>query len=392
VGLLGLVHLGLALLPGPPVAHPTNLLLWLANLVVAYGGWLVGRGGRRLALLGYAAGYLVLLGLLLVWLERESLFVLLVILWACVARVALLRGLFWLFVLCYVVLQPYAFETFVPLALGFLVVRQAAAAGRRFLAGCLAVGLFSLAALLLPVLHLVVQDAPQSLWSTLAREEVLAALGTSLASAGLATLVVLAFGVPLAYGLARSRLRGQGLVEALVDVPILVPQSVVGLALLALLGPGSPLGQALSAVGLEVAGQFAGVVLAQVFVSFPFLVKAAQTAFEGVPEHLEDASRTLGVGPWGTFLRVSLPLAARGVLGGAALAFARAVSEFGALLLIAPQPETGPVLVHRAFLQGGVGDARPIAVLLLLVCLWVFLLLKVGRGLLPFGRARGGGR
>jgi len=395
---LGLLHLGLHLAPGTGLGLETNLLLFAANLYVAYGGWLVVRAGRLGAGLGFAAGYLALLGLVLLWLERESLFVLLAIAWASVYRVALLRWLLVLFVLCYVVLQPYAFECFLPLGLGALAVHGYRRLGADpFRVACLSLGLFVLAALLLPILHLLIQDSPQTLAATLVRADVLAALGTSLLSAGLATLLVMLGGVPLAYALARGRLRGRAAVEVMVDLPILIPQSVVGVAILVLLGPGSPLGRGLEAAGLGVTGRFAGVVLAQAFVSYPFLVKAAMTAFEGVPAALEDASRTLGAGPGATFWRVSLPLAARGVLTGAALAFARAVSEFGALLLVAPQPETGPVLVHRAFLQGGVGDSRPIAVLLVLVCLWVFVLLQFGRGLLPgaprsWGTGAGEGR
>ncbi|HOX44380.1 MAG TPA: ABC transporter permease [Myxococcota bacterium] len=390
VAALGLLHLGLALVPGLGLEPETNVLLFAANLYVAYGGWLVFRDGRLAAALGFAAGYLALLGLLLLVLERESLFVLLAIAWASVYRVPVLRWLVLLFVLCYVVLQPYAFECFLPLALAVLAVHGLRRTGAdRFRVACLSLGLFVLAALLLPVLHLVSQDSPQTLLATLARPDVLDALGSSLATAGLATLLVLLGGVPLAYALARGRFRGRGAVEVLVDLPILIPQSVVGVAILVLLGPGSPLGRGLEELGLGVAGRFAGVVLVQAFVSYPFLVKAALTAFEGVPTSLEDASRSLGVGPWGTFWRVSLPLAARGVLTGVALAFARAVSEFGALLLVAPQPETGPVLVHRTFLQGGVADSRPVAVVLVLVCLWVFVLLQFGRAFLP-GAPRGG--
>jgi len=157
-------------------------------------------------------------------------------------------------------------------------------------------------------------------------------------------------------------------------------------ALVVLLGPGSPLGQFLaSATGLRFSGTFAGIVAAQVFVSSPFLVKTATTAFEGVPRHLEAASRTLGASPLATFWSIAMALAWRGVLAGLALTWARAVSEFGSILLFASSPLTGPILVHNEFLRGGVSESRPIAVLLLLVCFWIFVGLRFGRTLLPAG-------
>jgi molybdate/tungstate transport system permease protein len=290
-----------------------------------------------------------------------------------------------------VVFQPYAFETFLPLAGAFLAVWALWRAGASwFKITCLGVGLFFLALVLLPILHLILQDSPQTLLYTLSRPEVREAIWLSLLSSGLATLIVILWGVPLAYALARTEFRGKRFVETLVDLPILIPKPVVGVALLILLGPGSPLGQALEAAGLGVSGRFAGIVVAQVFVACPFLIKTALTAFEGVPEHLENVSRTLGADARRTFWRVSLPLASRGILVGVVLAWARAISEFGAILLFASYPLTGPILVYNEFLKAGVSESRPIAVLLLLICLWLFVLLQFNRSLLPFAFKRGG--
>jgi molybdate/tungstate transport system permease protein len=173
-------------------------------------------------------------------------------------------------------------------------------------------------------------------------------------------------------------------IESALDVPILVPQSVAGIALMVLLGPNSPLGEALDqTLGLQVAGRFIGLVIAQVFVAAPFLVKTAQNAFAAVPLSYELASRTLGAGPALTFWRVALPLAGRGVFVGLLLAWARAISEFGAVVLFAPSPVSAPLQVHNEFLRAGAAESRPIAILLLLVCLWLFVLLSFGQTLLP---------
>ena len=112
------------------------------------------------------------------------------------------------------------------------------------------------------------------------------------------------------------------------------------------------------------------------------------TAFEGVDEHLEDVSRTLGASSAKTFWRVSLPLASRGIVTGMILAWARAISEFGAIILFAAHPQSAPVLVHNEFQKAGIAESRPIAVLLLIICLWIFVVFHFGKTLLPSGFAK----
>jgi molybdate/tungstate transport system permease protein len=276
------------------------------------------------------------------------------------------------------------------LVYGILV--RARRSASRFALACLGGGLLALFAVLFPLVHLALQDSAQTLWLTFLRPDVRGALGLSLASSTLATLSISLWGVPLAWALARLEFPGKRWVESLIDVPILVPQSVAGVALIVLLGPGSPLGQGLEALGLRVSSSFLGLVIAQVFVASPFLVKTALTAFEGVPRQLELASRTLGSSAAATFLRISLPLAARGLLVGFALAWARAISEFGTVILFAGSPVSAPVLVHTEFLRAGAAESRPIAVVLLVVCVWLFVMLQFGQSLMPFAlrRARAG--
>lgn len=396
VAALGGLHLIIALLPGPVLTPANNLVLFVTNLYVVYCGWLVVRDGSGSDIGLFAVGYLILFLLVLVLLGRDSLFILLIITYASVYRVRLLLGIFIVFVLSYVVFQPYAFETFAPLALAFYAVWRIKRSGASvFVMACLAFGLFALAGILLPLVHLLVQDSPQTLWYVFSRADVQRAIWLSLASSALATVIIALWGVPLAYALARSDFRGKSVVETIIDLPILIPQSVVGIALMVLLGPGSPLGQALENAGLTLSGRFIGIVVAQVFVACPFLIKTAQAAFESVPEHLEDVARTLGARPAAAFFRVALPLASRGVFVGFILAWARAISEFGAIILFAANPQTAPLLAHNEFLKTGVSEARPIAVILLIVCLWVFILLQFGKTFLPsaFRRsARTGGR
>jgi len=382
---LAAVHGGAALLPGGPISLPTNVVLFAANLYVLYCASLVARRGDATAVGAFAAGYFLLFVLVLALLDRQSLFILLVVVYASVFSVPYLLGFFAVFVLSFVVLQPYAAETFFPLALIWAALWQARKArAAPFLQACLGGGLLFLALLLLPILHLALADSPRTLGHALSRPEVQRAIWTSVASSSVATLVVTLWGVPLAYAMARLSFRGRGMIQSLIDLPILVPQSVVGIALLSLLGPGSPVGRALGEwAGVSIAGSFLGLVLAQVFVASPFLIKTAMTAFDGVPVHLESAARTLGASASGAFVQVALPLASRGILVGMILCWSRAISEFGSIILFASSPLTAPILVHTEFVKVGVSEARPLAVLLLLVCLWIFVVLQFGQALLP---------
>ncbi len=158
----------------------------------------------------------------------------------------------------------------------------------------------------------------------------------TLGVAALSTLLILPPGLALGWLLARRKWPGKTLVETLVVLPLVIPPVATGLVLLKLFGKHGPLGVLCGEVfGLEVVFTWKAVVLATAAMSLPLLVRAARVAFEEVPERLEQVARTLGAGPWRTFFAVSLPLARRGVAAGTVLAFARALGEFGATVMIA---------------------------------------------------------
>lgn len=151
-----------------------------------------------------------------------------------------------------------------------------------------------------------------------------------------ATAVVLPPGILLAWILATREFRGKSLVETLVALPLVMPPVATGLLLLRLFGRRGPLGQPIEEIfGWSIVFTWRGVVLAMAVMSFPLLVRAARTAFEEVSPRLEQIARTLGASDWRVFWTVTLPLARRGVLAGALLAFARALGEFGATILVA---------------------------------------------------------
>src|SRR5436305_1561111 len=154
--------------------------------------------------------------------------------------------------------------------------------------------------------------------------------------AALSTLMTLPFGVGLAWFLARRDWRGKSLVETIVALPLVVPPVATGLVLLKLLGRRGPIGGWFDRVfGWEIVFTWRAVVIATAVMSFPLLVRTARVAFENVSPRLEQVARTLGAGPWRVFATITLPLAARGLVAGAVLAFARALGVFGATLMVA---------------------------------------------------------
>lgn len=157
----------------------------------------------------------------------------------------------------------------------------------------------------------------------------------TLRMAGLATLLILPPGLLLAWALARFQWPGKSLVETLVALPLVMPPVATGLILLQAFGRRGPIGGFLDEMGFEVVFTWRAVVLAMAVMSFPLLVRTARVAFEGVPARLEQIARTLGAGELRVFFAVTLPLALRGILGGTLLAFARALGEFGATILVA---------------------------------------------------------
>ncbi|MBN2575186.1 MAG: ABC transporter permease [Deltaproteobacteria bacterium] len=389
--ILAAVHVGIGLAPTPPFSLGVNLALFFTNLFLFYAAAAVLRRRPARTVVLFVAGYTVLFLLVLAILNKPSLFILLAVAYAGFFGAPVLLGFFAIFVACFVLFQPFAFETIIPLSLIYAVFWLTRRRASLFVRLCLCLGLLALTVVLFPLIHLAMQDSLQTLWRTFMRGDVASAIWLSLLTSTLATAFLAAWAVPLAYALARVDFPGKRWALAMIDVPILVPQSVAGVALIVLLGPGSVLGGALASLGLPISGSLFGIVIAQVFVASPFLVKTAMTAFEAVPLQYEFTSRSLGASPAATFARISVPLASRGILVGATLAWARAVSEFGCIVLFASSPVTAPVLVHTEFLRAGASESRPIAILLLVICLWVFVMLQFGQTLMPFAMRRPGG-
>ena len=231
-----------------------------------------------------------------------------------------------------------------------------------------------------PLLGMALNASPHALREAAADPQVRASIGLTLWTAMAATLAVAVAAIPLAYLLARRDFALKGLVTAIVDLPIVIPHSAAGIALLAVVSRESAVGQVAEAAGLSIVNGPLGIMLAMAFVSLPFLVNAAREGFEAVPERLEKAALTLGASPTRVFFTIALPLAWRAIVSGFILMWARGMSEFGAVVIIAYQPMVAPILVWERFGAYGLTYARPVAVLFVAVCLILFVALRLVAG------------
>lgn len=227
----------------------------------------------------------------------------------------------------------------------------------------------------LPLAELFAHLTPARFAAAIASPAALAALRLSLLTTLVSLALTLALGTPLAYALARGSFAGRGVVDALVDLPIVVPPAVAGLALLFAFGKYGPAAPVLDALHVRLAFTTAAVVLAQVFVGAPFYVRAARAGFATVERVYEEASATLGMGPLRTFARVTVPLALPALAGGAVLAWARALGEFGATIMFAGNlpgvTQTLPLAVYLGLESGDLDLAAALAVVLVTIALAV---------------------
>jgi len=231
--------------------------------------------------------------------------------------------------------------------------------------------------ILAPLAGMLLHSSLPELHSTAIDSEVQSSITLTLWTSMAATLILAVGAIPLAYVLARKSFRFKRLVLALVDLPIVIPHSAAGIAVLGLITRDSLLGGLGERFGIHFVGGAAGIITAMAFVSIPFLINAARDGFSMVPERLERAALTLGAPPARVFFTISLPLAWRSILSGLILMWARGLSEFGAVVVVAYHPMITPVLIYERFGAFGLRYARPVAVLFIGVCVVFFVLARL---------------
>jgi molybdate/tungstate transport system permease protein len=232
-----------------------------------------------------------------------------------------------------------------------------------------------------PIVNIVTITDPATLLESITRPQVGSAFLLSLATATISTLILAAFGIPLAYTLARYNFRGKLLLRLVVILPLVIPPLASGALLLGIFGPYTPLGKSFP---LEFTQSPLGVIIAQIYISSPFMILLSQSAFESIDQSYEKVSRVLGKSRFQTFLQVTLPLAKTGVMAGIIMSWVRAVGELGATMMLAYNPHTISIQIFEDNAIGGLEQTVPgilLVILLSFMILAIFSVVKKGEGL-----------
>jgi molybdate transport system permease protein len=234
--------------------------------------------------------------------------------------------------------------------------------------------------LALPVIALFFRTTPELFFESLSNPEVVSALTLSLITSVISLVIVLIVGTPFAYVHARNQYPGKVLVDTLIDLPLVLPPAVAGLALLVLYGRAGILGQYFSMLGISIAFTTLAVIMAQVFVASPFYVRQAKSLFEQLDPAYEQTARTLGASPLRIFTQITLPLTASGLVSGAVMTFGRALGEFGATIMFAGNlpgvTQTMPLAVYVG-MEGNFMVGLTISIILVLISFAIMIAVRL---------------
>jgi molybdate/tungstate transport system permease protein len=226
---------------------------------------------------------------------------------------------------------------------------------------------------LFPLAKIVFLSDKTALWQSLKDITVIKSILLTLYAALITAVIGFILGVPFAFILARYDFPLKGVVDGLINLPIVVPHTAAGIALLFVFGRNFLLGKWFDSIGVHFVDSLAGIIIAMLFVSVPFLVNSARDGFRKVDVRLENVARTLGASPWQVFRRVTFPLAWRSILAGTLMMFARGISEFGAVIILTYYPMVTSVLIYERFASYGLTQAVPIAAILIIICALIFI-------------------
>ncbi len=228
-----------------------------------------------------------------------------------------------------------------------------------------------------PLAGILLKSEASEIMSAFREPEVTGSIWLTIATSMAATFLFAFLSLPLAWMLARKRFPGRKLVLGIIDLPVVIPHTAAGIALLGVISRDTLAGKAAANLGFDFIGSAAGIVLAMAFVSLPFFINAAREGFSNVPERLEKAALNLGASPLRVFLSISVPLAMRQIVSGSVMMFARGMSEFGAVVVIAYHPMTAPVLIFERFSSFGLQYARPVSVIFIVISVVLFLIMRL---------------
>jgi len=238
-------------------------------------------------------------------------------------------------------------------------------------------GSLALLFIVAPIIGMFLDTSPNELFETTQDKEVQQSIWLTLSVSFISTIIFAIAAIPLSFLLARKNFFAKRFVLGIIDLPIVIPHSAAGIAILGFISRDSVVGKVAAGFGLNFVGNPAGIAIAMAFVSIPYLITAARDGFIAIPERLEKAALNLGASPTRVFFKISLPLASRNIISGLILMFARGMSEFGAVVIVAYHPMITPVLIYERFGAFGLSYARPVSVVFIIVCLIFFAILRL---------------
>ena len=225
-----------------------------------------------------------------------------------------------------------------------------------------------------PIFRMLISSDPNTLVETARDSEVYSSIFLTLRASLWATIAALFTGVPLAYLLARRKFKGKKIIEGIVDLPVIIPHTAAGIALLFIWGRHSLFSKV---SGLHIIGTEIAISMGMFFVSVSFLVNAVKEGFKLIDERYEKTAITLGATPWKAFLTVSLPMVKKSIISGSIMMWGRGISEFGAVVILAYHPMAAPVLIFERFQNFGLKYAVPVTALLIIISLIIFIIVRI---------------
>ncbi len=228
-----------------------------------------------------------------------------------------------------------------------------------------------------PLANLYLDTSKTELFESARDSEVIDSIFLTLKISFFTTLLFALFAIPLSYLLARKKFTGKSIVQGIIDLPIVIPHSAAGIAVLGFVSRDTFLGKFAGELGINFVGHPIGIGFAMAFVSLPFLINSARDGFIAVPEQLEKTAYSLGASYVRTFFTISLPLAHKSIITGLILMFARGMSEFGAVIILAYHPMVTPILIYERFTSYGLENAKTISVIFISVSMVFFIILRI---------------
>ena len=223
-----------------------------------------------------------------------------------------------------------------------------------------------------PLLSMIFGNDLMLLLDTLKQKDVVGSIYLTMKVSLWAMIFVLITGLPLAYIVARYRFFGRSFIEALIDIPIMIPHTAAGIALLMVFGRGT-ISEAFESVGITFVDTEMGIMVAMMFLSSTFLINGAKEGFKKVDVKLEKVARTLGANPFQVFIRISIPNAKKDIINGALMMWGRGLGEFGAVVMLAYHPMVAPVLIYDRFTSYGLSYSAPVAAIMIIISIFLFL-------------------